>query len=162
MTQSYLWNEGHHQQRSLSFSECLNAQANGNLGIHYSLRCKDVHDLSVLVALVVDAMNAPLKLVSSVGTITLNNSGEFAAHERVVRAVNADFFSPNPTPATSEGNENANGIIRRIWPEKIPLGDLAKKNLRTMELLINTMQRKVLGGRTPLKLYTRQSVALTT
>lgn len=57
-------------------------------------------------------------------------------------------------------NENTNGIIRRTWPKKMPLGHLTEDDLSTMEMLINTMPRKVLGGLTPLEVYTGQSIAL--
>jgi len=39
---------------------------------------------------------------------------------------------------------------------------LTEEDLITMELLINTMPRKVLGGKTPLEVYTGQSIALIT
>ena len=111
--------------------------------------------------LVADAMIALLKRVSSVSTITLDNGGEFATHEKVAQVANADIFFAKPYASYQRGtNENTNGIIRRTWPKKMPLGDLAKEDLRTMELLINTMPRKVLGGRTPLEVYTGQSIAL--
>ncbi|TMO72435.1 IS30 family transposase, partial [Pseudoalteromonas sp. S3776] len=57
-------------------------------------------------------------------------------------------------------NENTNGIIRRTYPKKMALGGLTKDDISTMELLINTMPRKVLGGRTPLEVYTGESIAL--
>ncbi|WP_263079178.1 hypothetical protein [Endozoicomonas sp. Mp262] len=57
-------------------------------------------------------------------------------------------------------NENTNGIIRRTWPKKMALGDLTKEEVWETELLINTMPRKVLGGRTPLEVYTGKSIAL--
>lgn len=112
---------------------------------------------------VADAMIALLKRVSSVNTITLDNGGEFAAHEKVSKAVNADIFFAKPYASYQRGtNENTNGIIRRTWPKKMPLGDLAAEDLRTMELLINTTPRKVLDGRTPLEVYTGRSIALIT
>ena len=40
------------------------------------------------------------------------------------------------------------------------LGNLTKEDLETMELLINTMPRKVLGGKTPIEVYTGQLIAL--
>ena len=111
--------------------------------------------------LVADAMIALLRRVSSVRTITLDNGGEFASHEKVAQAVNADIFFAKPYASYQRGtNENTNGVIRRTWPKKMALGDLTEEDLRTMELLINTMPRKVLGGRTPFEVYTGRSIAL--
>ena len=94
-------------------------------------------------------------------TITLDNGGEFATHEKVAQVANADIFFAKPYASYQRGtNENTNGIIRRTWPKNMPLGHLAKEDLRTMELLINTTPRKVLGGRTPLEAYTGRSIAL--
>ena len=111
--------------------------------------------------IVADSMIELLKRVSSVCTITLDNGGEFAAHEKVAKAVNASIYFAKPYASYQRGtNENTNGLIRRTWPKKMALGDLTDEDVRTMELLINTMPRKVLGGRTPLEVYTGQSIAL--
>ena len=110
---------------------------------------------------VADVMIQLLKRVSSTSTITLDNGGEFAAHEKVAEAVNADIYFAKPYASYQRGtNENTNGIIRRTWPRKMSLGHLTEADLRTKEMLINTMPRKVLGGRTPLEVYTGQSIAL--
>ncbi|MDP0561147.1 MAG: IS30 family transposase [Candidatus Endonucleobacter sp. (ex Gigantidas childressi)] len=102
-----------------------------------------------------------LKRVSSVCTITLDNGGEFAAHEKVAKAMNADIYFAKPYASYKLGtNENTNGIIRRTWPKKMALSHLTEGDVRTMEMLINTMPRKVLGGWTPLEVYTGQPIAL--
>ena len=40
------------------------------------------------------------------------------------------------------------------------LGHLSDKDISDMEFMINSMPRKVLGGLTPLEVYTGKSVAL--
>ena len=110
---------------------------------------------------VADTMINLLSRVSLVRTITLDNGGEFAAHGKVAKAVNADVFFAKPYASYQRGtNENTNGIIRRTYPKKMALGHLTTEDIRIMELLINTMPRKVLGGRTPLEVYTGQSFSL--
>lgn len=110
---------------------------------------------------VADAMINLLGRASSVCTITLDNGGEFAAHEKVAKALNADVFFAKPYASYQRGtNENTNGIIRRTYPKKMALGHLTTEEIHTLELLINTMPRKVLGGRTPLEVYTGESIAL--
>ncbi|MDP0563325.1 MAG: IS30 family transposase [Candidatus Endonucleobacter sp. (ex Gigantidas childressi)] len=110
---------------------------------------------------VAESMIKLLKRVSSVCTVTLDNGGEFAAHEKVAKAMNADIYFAKPYASYQRGtNENTNGIIRRTWPKKMALSHLTEDDLRTMEMLINTMPRKVLGRRTPLEVYTGQPIAL--
>ena len=73
----------------------------------------------------------------------------------------ADVYFAKPYASYQRGtNESTNGIIRRTWPKKMALGAVTENDLRTMELLINTLPRKVLGGKTPLEVYTGQSIAL--
>lgn len=111
--------------------------------------------------IVADTLIDMMKRVEAVCTITFDNGGEFAEHERVAKAINTDTYFAKPYASYQRGtNENTNGIIRRTWPKKMTLGHLTETDLRTMEMLINTMPRKVLGGRTPLEVYTGQSIAL--
>ncbi|MDP0562327.1 MAG: IS30 family transposase [Candidatus Endonucleobacter sp. (ex Gigantidas childressi)] len=110
---------------------------------------------------VAESMIKLLKRVSSVCTVTLDNGGEFAAHEKVAKAMNADIYFAKPYASYQRGaDENTSGIIRRTWPKKMVLSHLTEDDVRTMEMLINTMLRKVLGGRTPLEVYTGQPIAL--
>ncbi|MCP4800707.1 MAG: IS30 family transposase [bacterium] len=102
-----------------------------------------------------------MKRVPGAKTITLDNGGEFAMHKAVTKASNADIFFAKPYASYQRGtNENTNGIIRRTWPKKMAMGALTKQEISDMELIINTMPRKVLGGLTPLEVYTGISVAL--
>lgn len=110
---------------------------------------------------VANEMTALLKRVDKVHTITLDNGGEFAHHKDVAKAANADTYFARPYASYQRGtNENTNGLIRRSWPKKMKLGKLSNQDIRNMELLINTMPRKVLGGLTPLEVYTGKRVAL--
>ncbi|MDP0561741.1 MAG: IS30 family transposase [Candidatus Endonucleobacter sp. (ex Gigantidas childressi)] len=94
---------------------------------------------------VAESMIKLLKRVSSVCTVTLDNGGELAAHEKVAKAMNADICFAKPYASYQRGtNENTNGIIRRTWPKKMALSHLTEDDVRTMEMLINTMPRKVL------------------
>ena len=102
-----------------------------------------------------------MKRVPGAKTITLDNGGEFAMHTIVSEASNADIYFAKPYASYQRGtNENTNGIIRRQWPKKMALGSLTEDDIGDMELMINTMPRKVLGGLTPLEVYTGKSVAL--
>lgn len=102
-----------------------------------------------------------LKNIGTVHTITLDNGGEFADHSNVSHAVNATIYFAKPYASYQRGtNENTNGLIRRVWPKGMKLGHLTEDDLREREMLINAMPRKVLGGLTPLEVYTGKRVAL--
>ena len=102
-----------------------------------------------------------LKRVPAVLTVTLDNGGEFARHGLVSEAINADMYFAKPYASYQRGtNENTNGVIRRQWPKKMPMGQLTDEDINNREWVINSMPRKVLGGLTQLKVYTGKSVAL--
>ena len=102
-----------------------------------------------------------MKRVPGAKTITLDNGGEFAMHGAVSKACNASVYFAKPYASYQRGtNENTNGIIRRQWPKKMAMSQLTEEDISNMELMINTMPRKVLGGLTPLEVYTGKSVAL--
>ncbi|MDP0561133.1 MAG: IS30 family transposase [Candidatus Endonucleobacter sp. (ex Gigantidas childressi)] len=100
---------------------------------------------------VAESMIKLLKRVSSVCIVTLDNGDEFAAHEKVAKTMNADTYLAKPYASYQRGtNENTNGIIRRTSPKKMTLSHLTEDDVRTMEMLINTMPRKVLGAYTTI------------
>lgn len=67
---------------------------------------------------VADATLELLEKVSSVLTITLDNGGEFADHERISKAKGAKMYFVKPYASWQRGtNENTNGRIRRYWPK---------------------------------------------
>ncbi len=110
---------------------------------------------------VVDVMISLLKRMPSICTITLDNGGEFTAHERVSASTGADIYFARPYASYQRGtNENTNGIIRRTWPKKMSLGHLTEADLSSVEVMINTTSRKVLNGLTSLEAYTGLSIAL--
>lgn len=104
-----------------------------------------------------------LNRVDNVHTITLDNGGEFAQHEKVAKAIGAQTFFARPYASYQRGtNENTNGLIRRCWPKKMRMGSLDKQAIRDMELRLNMTPRKVLQGLTPIEAYTGCRVALIT
>jgi transposase, IS30 family len=57
-------------------------------------------------------------------------------------------------------NENTNGRIRRFWPKKFDMATLTDEDIEGKILLLNLTPKKVLGGLTPLEVYTGRPVAL--
>jgi IS30 family transposase len=110
---------------------------------------------------VADAMINMFRKVHSVLTVTLDNGGEFADHARVAKTTNADVYFAKPYASWQRGtNENTNGRIRRFWPKKFDMAILTDEQIEGRILLLNLTPRKVLGGLTPLEVFTGRRVAL--
>lgn len=98
-----------------------------------------------------------LNRVDTVHTITMNNGGEFAQHQKVAKVTGSQIFFARPDASY----QRFNGLIRRCWPKKMRMGVLSKQEIRDMELRLNMTPRKVLLGLTPIEAYTGCRVALT-
>jgi transposase, IS30 family len=96
-----------------------------------------------------------LSRAGEVHTLTLDNGGEFARHALVSEATKAEVYFARPYASWQRGtNENTHGLLRRCWPKKMALGALSEQDIRDMELRLNMTPRKVLGGLTPMEVYT--------
>jgi len=112
---------------------------------------------------VANAMINMFSKVHSVLTVTLDNGGEFADHVRVAKTTNADVYFAKPYASWQRGtNENTNGRIRRFWPKKFDMATLTDEQIEGRILLLNLTPRKVLGGLTPMEVFTGRRVALIT
>jgi len=71
------------------------------------------------------------------------------------------IFYAKPYASWQRGtNDNANGRIRRFWPKKFDMATLTDEDIEGRILLLNLTPRKVLGGLTPLEVFTGRRVAL--
>ncbi|EDP99960.1 hypothetical protein KT99_16746 [Shewanella benthica KT99] len=94
-------------------------------------------------------------------TITLDNGGEFAGHMKVHEATGAKVYFAKPYASWQRGtNENTNGRIRRFWPKKFDMARLTEEEIENRILQLNLTPRKILGGLTPLEVFTGKRVAL--
>ncbi|MBD2785366.1 IS30 family transposase, partial [Xenorhabdus sp. DI] len=101
-----------------------------------------------------NVMNTLLNRVSSVHTVTLDNGGEFARHEKVSQSTKAQIYFARPYASYQRGtNENTNGQVRRQWPKGTAFGSLTEQDVSDLELRLNMTPRKVLNGLTPRSLY---------
>ena len=50
-------------------------------------------------------------------------------------------------------NENANGLLRRLFPKGTDFGKVSAEDIARVEYLINTRPRKRLGGLTPYEVF---------
>lgn len=116
------------------------------------------------------AMIAMLKPLSMcVHTLTTDNGREFARHERISAALDADFFFAHPYSSWERGaNENMNGLIRQFFPKKIAFDAITIKEIELAMHRLNHRPRKCLDYRTPHEVFMEQlqlhnqSVALQT
>jgi IS30 family transposase len=89
-----------------------------------------------------------------VHTLTADNGKEFAQHQRLGAALQADVYFADPYSAWQRGsNENANGLVRHYLPRKLDFATITDEQLRRIEQQLNTRPRKILGFKTPLDIF---------
>ena len=97
------------------------------------------------------------RIRSAVRTLTADNGKEFAEHESIALALQADVFFADPHAPWQRGsNENANGLIRQYLPRSRDFSLITDEELLWIEERLNTRPRKTLGFRTPLDVFTEE------
>lgn len=87
-------------------------------------------------------------------TITGDNGKEFAEHECIAQALDADFFFAHPYAAWERGtNENMNGLIRQYIPKKRALASVTEVELEQIMSKLNQRPRKCLGFQSPYEVF---------
>lgn len=117
------------------------------------------------VSAAIIAMLTPLK--SLVHTITFDNGKEFAGHEAIAAALEADCYFADPYSSWQRGlNENTNGLLRQYFPKGESLDAVTAEDVAFAVRRLNTRPRKCLDWRTPhhvmLAAIKSQGVALRT
>lgn len=105
----------------------------------------------------------PLKAL--VHTLTFDNGSEFAAHQRIARALDTAIYFAHPYRSWERGlNEQVNGLIRQYFPKKSCFAKITAAKLRQVMERLNNRPRKSLGYRTPKEMLLaaarRKGVAL--
>lgn len=86
-----------------------------------------------------------------VHTITCDNGKEFAAHEEISEALEAETYFAHPYASWERGtNENTNGLIRQYFPKDTYFKNISKNDIRYVENRLNTRPRKCLGFVQPM------------
>jgi transposase, IS30 family len=89
-----------------------------------------------------------------VHTITSDNGCEFAKHEEISLALNADFFFAHPYSSWERGlNENTNGLVRQYIKKGSQLLDVTDQSLAIIADKLNDRPRKTLGFKTPREVF---------
>jgi len=85
-----------------------------------------------------------------VHTITHDNGKEFAGHETIAAALDADCFFADPYSSWQRGlNENTNRILRQHFPMSESLDALSAEDFAFAVERLNTRPRRCSDLRTP-------------
>jgi IS30 family transposase len=104
-------------------------------------------------------------IASKVITLTSDNGKEFARHQEISTALQADFYFAHPYSSWERGlNENTNGLIRQYFPKKHDFGTITEKDISMVMNKLNNRPRKCLGFKTPNQVFfgIKPTVALAT
>lgn len=94
-------------------------------------------------------------------TITFDNGGEFAGHEKVAKVLKCTIYFAKPYHSWQRGlNENTNGLLRRYFPKGMAIAALPAQVIRDAVFRINTRPRKTLNYLSPYELLTGKRVSL--
>jgi IS30 family transposase len=102
--------------------------------------------------------NAVLKLLtplsSHIHTLTSDNGKEFAQHEAIAEALDADFYFAHPYASWERGlNENTNGLIRQYFPKSHNFTTITQRDIQKAMDKLNNRPRKCLGMKTPNQVF---------
>jgi len=112
------------------------------------LVCKVPSKEADVVAEAIISMLKPYK--DHVHTITFDNGGEFAAHEKIAKALDAEMYFAHPYSSWERGlNENFNGLLRQYIPKGTDLREVTLEDVAYAERKLNLRPRKCLGFRQP-------------
>ena len=87
-------------------------------------------------------------------TVTFDNGGEFAEHEKLASETGVQAFFCDPHSPWQRGAiENTNGVIRRDMPSKTDMADYTEGDIDDIMWAVNSTPRKCLGYRTPAEAF---------
>lgn len=93
-------------------------------------------------------------VASCIKTVTTDNGGEFALHERLDAALGSTSYFCDPYCSWQRGtNENTNGLIRQFLPKARDLSKVTQEELTMIVNILNNRPRKRLGFKTPLQVF---------
>jgi IS30 family transposase len=93
-------------------------------------------------------------IASKVFTLTSDNGKEFARHQEISTALQANFYFAHPYSSWERGlNENTNGLIRQYFPKKHNFTTITEKAISMVMNKLNNRPRKCLGYKTPNEVF---------
>ena len=111
---------------------------------------------------VADAIIAMLaSRAGAVKTITFDNGGEFADHERIAAALDCKTYFARPYRSCDRGtNEHFNGMLRYYYPKRMSLRSIDHADLAMNVAHLNSVPREILGFEAPREQFEREMRAL--
>lgn len=107
------------------------------------------------------AIGAMRHIKDRVKTITFDNGLEFARHEKIAAALDADIYFANPYCSWERGaNENVNGLIRQYFPKGTDFNDVTDVEIEAVMERLNNRPRETRGFKSPNELFMGQRVNL--
>jgi IS30 family transposase len=89
---------------------------------------------------------------NGVHTITYDNGSEFATWQRTERQLGTTIYFADPYRSSQRGrNENANGLVRDYFPKGTDFKQITKRQLQTVEDILNRRSRKRYDWRNPIE-----------
>ncbi|MDF2578416.1 MAG: integrase [Chlamydiales bacterium] len=87
-------------------------------------------------------------------TLTADNGKEFASHQSIAKALDAEFYFAKSYHSWQRGlNEHTNGLVRQYLPKSVSFTKVTEDDLDRLEELLNNRPRKVLGFMTPIEVF---------
>jgi IS30 family transposase len=87
-------------------------------------------------------------------TVTFDNGGEFAEHEKLTSETGVQTFFCDPHSPWQRGAiENINGVVRRDMPRKTDMADYSEGDINDLMWAINSTPRKCLRYKTPAEAF---------
>lgn len=100
-------------------------------------------------------------LREKIHTITFDNGHEFAAHEQIAMALEADIYFAHPYSSWERGtNENTNGLIRQYFPKGTELSHVTQQQIHFVMDRLNNRPRASRNFKAPNELFWGQRVDL--
>lgn len=112
---------------------------------------------------ITEAIIELLKWDARIKTITFDNGKEFAGHQEIAAALNADCYFAHPYASWERGtNENTNGLLRQYLPRKRNFKEVSSQEEISIMDKLNSRPRKCLDFHTPYEVFFgHQKIALT-
>ncbi|WP_419236975.1 IS30 family transposase (plasmid) [Photobacterium leiognathi subsp. mandapamensis] len=95
-----------------------------------------------------------------VHTITADNGREFAGHQEIAEALDADVYFAHPYSSWERGaNENANGLLRQYVKKGTDLRTVTDDDIQFAQSRINNRPKKCLGFKQPAVIFKELAMA---
>ena len=95
-----------------------------------------------------------------VHTITADNGREFANHEEIAEALDAEIYFAHPYSSWERGaNENANGLLRQYVPKGSDWRQVSEDEMSLAMARINYRPKKCLGFKPPAVIFKEMCMA---